>query len=192
MQLAQRWAIVGEAVLGEATLADWLRGPSPLPEVRTRQGALDELRPMLDFREDVAVRRMHSERRMALLDPPDLGQDGEQVVACGLGPVRRTRVLKEIGSVKKLRALAEDDLVAMTWLPDHVGHALYAALHGETTLSGPAHASEEGQRRRGRAEEAPVPEARPAYGHRTHRDGDRVGLPGSRFHPERSPRAPRR
>jgi hypothetical protein len=41
--------------IGEATLADWLRGPAPLPEVRARQRALDELRPMLDFREDVAV-----------------------------------------------------------------------------------------------------------------------------------------
>jgi MutS domain V len=41
--------------IGELTLADWLRGPAPLPEVRARQAAIDELRPMLDFREDVAV-----------------------------------------------------------------------------------------------------------------------------------------
>jgi hypothetical protein len=41
--------------IGEATLADWLRGPAGLPEVRARQAAVDELRPMLDFREDVAV-----------------------------------------------------------------------------------------------------------------------------------------
>ena len=40
---------------GEATLADWLRGPAALPEVRARYGAVAELRPMLDFREDVAV-----------------------------------------------------------------------------------------------------------------------------------------
>jgi hypothetical protein len=40
---------------GETTLAGWLRGPAPLPEVRARQGAVDELRPMLDFREEVAV-----------------------------------------------------------------------------------------------------------------------------------------
>jgi hypothetical protein len=40
---------------GETTLADWLRGPAALPEVRARHGAVDELRPMLDFREDVAV-----------------------------------------------------------------------------------------------------------------------------------------
>jgi MutS-like protein len=41
--------------IGEATLADWLRGPAALPEVRARHAAVDELRPMLDFREDVAV-----------------------------------------------------------------------------------------------------------------------------------------
>jgi MutS-like protein len=41
--------------IGEATLADWLRGPAALSEVRARHAAVDELRPMLDFREDVAV-----------------------------------------------------------------------------------------------------------------------------------------
>ena len=41
--------------IGEATLADWLRGPAALREVRARHAAVDELRPMLDFREDVAV-----------------------------------------------------------------------------------------------------------------------------------------
>jgi MutS-like protein len=41
--------------IGETTLADWLRGPAPLAEVRARHAAVDELRPMLDFREDVAV-----------------------------------------------------------------------------------------------------------------------------------------
>jgi len=40
---------------GETTLAEWLSGPAAVPEVRARQGAVDELRPMLDFREDVAV-----------------------------------------------------------------------------------------------------------------------------------------
>jgi hypothetical protein len=40
---------------GEATLAEWLRGPAAIDEVRARHGAVDELRPLLDFREDVAV-----------------------------------------------------------------------------------------------------------------------------------------
>ena len=40
---------------GEGTLAGWLRATADLDEVRARQGAVDELRPMLDFREDIAV-----------------------------------------------------------------------------------------------------------------------------------------
>jgi MutS domain V len=40
---------------GETTLAAWLSGPAPRDEVAARQRAVDELRPMLDFREDVAV-----------------------------------------------------------------------------------------------------------------------------------------
>jgi MutS-like protein len=41
--------------IGEETLAEWLRRPAALAEVRARQAAVAELRPMLDFREDVAV-----------------------------------------------------------------------------------------------------------------------------------------
>ena len=40
---------------GEQTLADWLRAPAPLVEVRARQAAIDEMRPMLAFKEDLAV-----------------------------------------------------------------------------------------------------------------------------------------
>jgi excinuclease ABC subunit C len=49
----------------------------------------------------------------------------------GLGPTRRTRLLKEYGSVKRLRALTEEEIVAITWLPDAVGRNLFAHLHGE-------------------------------------------------------------
>jgi len=41
--------------VGEATLADWLRAPARIEEVRVRQTAVDELRPLVDFREDLAV-----------------------------------------------------------------------------------------------------------------------------------------
>ena len=41
--------------IGEVTLADWLRAPAAVDEVRARQAAVDELRAKLDFREDVAV-----------------------------------------------------------------------------------------------------------------------------------------
>src|ERR1043165_5561303 len=41
----------------------------------------------------------------------------------GLGPTRRRRLLKEFGSVKRLREQSEEDLVALSWLPDAVAHA---------------------------------------------------------------------
>jgi excinuclease ABC subunit C len=47
----------------------------------------------------------------------------------GLGPTRRARLLKEHGSVKRLRELTEDELVAISWLPDNVGRAVYEHLH---------------------------------------------------------------
>jgi excinuclease ABC subunit C len=49
----------------------------------------------------------------------------------GLGPGRRTRLLKEFGSVKRLREHDREALLALSWLPDRVGADLYAALHGE-------------------------------------------------------------
>jgi excinuclease ABC subunit C len=47
----------------------------------------------------------------------------------GLGPTRRGRLLREHGSVKKLRALSEEELVAVPWLPDAVAHAVFERLH---------------------------------------------------------------
>jgi excinuclease ABC subunit C len=47
----------------------------------------------------------------------------------GLGPVRRARILKEYGSVKRLRTMAEDDFVAIPWLPERVARAVFAQLH---------------------------------------------------------------
>jgi hypothetical protein len=40
---------------GEMTLADWFRIPATVDEVLARQAAIAELRPLLDFREEVAV-----------------------------------------------------------------------------------------------------------------------------------------
>ena len=48
----------------------------------------------------------------------------------GLGPVRRRRLLKEFGSVKRLRASTEQELVAVPWLPERVARSLYEHLHG--------------------------------------------------------------
>jgi excinuclease ABC subunit C len=47
----------------------------------------------------------------------------------GLGPTRKKRLLKEFGSVKRLRELAEAELLALPWLPDTVGHAVFVQLH---------------------------------------------------------------
>lgn len=41
--------------MGEEVLAGWLRAPAPPAVVRERQAAVDELRPVLDLREDLAV-----------------------------------------------------------------------------------------------------------------------------------------
>jgi hypothetical protein len=40
---------------GESTLADWFRSGASTDEILARQAAVSELKPMLDFREDVAV-----------------------------------------------------------------------------------------------------------------------------------------
>jgi hypothetical protein len=40
---------------GEDTLAAWLAGPASVEEVRARQAAVAELRPLLDLREDLAL-----------------------------------------------------------------------------------------------------------------------------------------
>ncbi len=48
----------------------------------------------------------------------------------GLGPTRTKRLLKQFGSVKKLREVDEAELVALSWLPEAVARAVYARLHG--------------------------------------------------------------
>jgi excinuclease ABC subunit C len=48
----------------------------------------------------------------------------------GLGPTRRKRLLKEFGSVKRIREQTPEALLALPWLPDSVARALYDGLHG--------------------------------------------------------------
>ena len=48
----------------------------------------------------------------------------------GLGPARRARLLREFGSVKRLRAQSLETLTGLGWLPDAVGRSVHAALHG--------------------------------------------------------------
>ncbi len=50
----------------------------------------------------------------------------------GLGPTRKKRLLKEFGSVKKMRELDEEQFLSIPWLPNPVGKAVFARLHGLT------------------------------------------------------------
>ena len=48
----------------------------------------------------------------------------------GLGPVRRTRLVKELGGVRAVERASLDDLLALRWLPDAVAYSVYEKLHG--------------------------------------------------------------
>ena len=43
----------------------------------------------------------------------------------GLGPSRRARLIKEFGSINKIRQAALEDLLKLTWLPDEVAKSVY-------------------------------------------------------------------
>ncbi|MEM8924381.1 MAG: excinuclease ABC subunit UvrC [Actinomycetota bacterium] len=60
----------------------------------------------------------------------------------GLGPTRRKRLIKELGSVKKVRQADRETLRALTWLPDAVADAVWEKTNGvgrrrPVDLSGP-------------------------------------------------------
>ncbi len=43
----------------------------------------------------------------------------------GLGPSRRARLIKEFGSINKIRQATLEDLLKLTWLPDEVAKSVY-------------------------------------------------------------------
>jgi hypothetical protein len=97
--------------IGELTLADWLRAPAPLPEVRARQAAIDELRPMLDFKEDVAV----------LASESPVGRTGPLAAWAGSRAVRFPPALRAALSACALLTIAlasavYRDAIAPEWL----------------------------------------------------------------------------
>ena len=47
----------------------------------------------------------------------------------GLGPARRTRLLREVGGIRALRAAGRADLRDLAWLPDQVADRVFDALH---------------------------------------------------------------
>jgi excinuclease ABC subunit C len=48
----------------------------------------------------------------------------------GLGPTRRKRLLKEMGSMRKVKAATLEELQAFSWLPDSVAENVWNQLHG--------------------------------------------------------------
>jgi len=71
--------------IGEDTLARWLLAPAEPRIVRARQEAVDQLRPRLDLREDLAV--LGEEARTGV-DPVSLAAWGEAPVLLGPGRLR--------------------------------------------------------------------------------------------------------
>jgi len=63
----------------------------------------------------------------------------------GLGPVRRARLLKEMGSVRKLRQASYEDLESLDWLPERVAAAVYEHLHRVPSPSGRGRVSADGE-----------------------------------------------
>ena len=47
----------------------------------------------------------------------------------GLGPARKARLLKEFGTVKAVKAATEEELAALSWLPDTVASNVWNHLH---------------------------------------------------------------
>ena len=47
----------------------------------------------------------------------------------GLGETRKKRLLREVGSVKKIKEASVDELKSLRWLPDAVAESIHAKLH---------------------------------------------------------------
>ena len=56
----------------------------------------------------------------------------------GLGPTRRARLLREVGSVRALRQASYEDLESLDWLPERVAAAVYEHLHQVPASKAPA------------------------------------------------------
>jgi len=54
----------------------------------------------------------------------------------GLGPTRRKRLTKELGGVAGVRKATQEELRALSWLPDDVADAVYDKVHRPARRSG--------------------------------------------------------
>ena len=98
-------------------LADPVRIPRQSEALYLLQRVRDEAhRFAIGYHRTLRAKRM---TRSALDDVP------------GLGPVRRKRLVKEVGGMAALKAAPVEALLALPWLPDAVGQAVYDALHRE-------------------------------------------------------------
>lgn len=98
--------------------SDPIRIPRDSPALYLLQQARDEA-----HRFAITFHRQLRDKKMIVSAIDDIA---------GLGPTRKKRLLKEFHSVKKMRDLEEEDFLALPWLPDPVGKAVYAKLHGLT------------------------------------------------------------
>jgi excinuclease ABC subunit C len=48
----------------------------------------------------------------------------------GLGPNRKSRLVKELGGIGAVKKASLESLKALTWLPDNVAQAVYSKIHG--------------------------------------------------------------
>jgi hypothetical protein len=90
--------------IGEDTLARWLLSPASPETARTRQRAVDELRPRLDLREDLAIT---GEEARTGVDPVSLAAWGEAPAAMETGGLRVTLwLLTALGILGAMALLA--------------------------------------------------------------------------------------
>jgi len=47
----------------------------------------------------------------------------------GLGDTRKKRLIREVGSVKAIKAASVEELQSLRWLPDKVAEAIHEKLH---------------------------------------------------------------
>ncbi|MGI9606630.1 MAG: excinuclease ABC subunit UvrC, partial [Acidimicrobiales bacterium] len=47
----------------------------------------------------------------------------------GLGPTRKTRLIKELGGVRAVKQASEEQLRSLSWLPDDVASNVWSHLH---------------------------------------------------------------
>jgi excinuclease ABC subunit C len=56
----------------------------------------------------------------------------------GLGPTRKKRLVKELGSARAVTRASLDELKALPWLPDTVAEAVHQHLHDQPSRPRPA------------------------------------------------------